>query len=149
VRGLLNRGYRVIALVEHLDAGRLGTARLSAPVAPDVIVDLLFASCGIELEIVAAAEMVQATAGLSLPVASIGHLVAMKLLARDGMRRPQDLFDLVALRPVLSAEDVADAAAAADLITERGFARDRDLRQLLEDYLAQPPPELPAGFRLR
>ncbi|MDT4987225.1 MAG: hypothetical protein QOI74_1319, partial [Micromonosporaceae bacterium] len=65
--------------------------------------------------------------GLVLPIASTGHLIAPKLLARDDETRPQDLSDLRALRAVATPADRAVARDAAHLIAQRGFACDRDL----------------------
>jgi len=45
-----------------------------------IIVDLLFASSGIEPEITAAAEVLTVARGLRMPVARTGHLIALKLL---------------------------------------------------------------------
>jgi predicted nucleotidyltransferase len=133
---LQGRGYRVLALVEQSEKGRLSTIRLEAThEGRDVVIDLLFASSGIEPEIVAAAEPLEVFPGVTLPVARAGHLVALKLLARDDRRRPQDLVDLRALLDVLTEEDVALARAAVVLIERRGFARKRELARLLEEAL--------------
>jgi hypothetical protein len=99
------------------------------------VVDLLFASSGIEAEIVAAAEPLEILPGLVVPVARAGHLVALKLLARDDESRPQDAADLVALRAALTVRDRADADAAVQLVVERGYHRGRDLVGLLTGYL--------------
>jgi hypothetical protein len=50
---LQSRGYRVLAAVEQTGVGRLSTTRLSTPGAgpKGVVVDLLFASSGIEPEV--------------------------------------------------------------------------------------------------
>jgi hypothetical protein len=55
------RGYRVGAIVEQEAVGRLSTARLQAPVggAVSLFVDLLFASSGIEAEIVRDADRLE------------------------------------------------------------------------------------------
>ena len=107
VAALVADGYRVHTLVEQDAVGRLTTVRMSAPPcgAAGVVTDLLFASSGIEAEIVAAAESLEILPGLAAPVARAGHLVVLKLLARDDETRPQDAADLVAVRPVLSARD--------------------------------------------
>lgn len=121
-------GYQLEAVVEQDATGRLATARLgSAEHGIDVIVDLLFASSGIEPEIVAQAERLEILVGLTAPVATIGHLIAVKLLARDDETRPQDAADLRALLDVATPDDIALAREAVALITERGFHRDRDL----------------------
>jgi Nucleotidyl transferase AbiEii toxin, Type IV TA system len=137
VSALAARGYRVHTLVEQDAMGRLATVRMSAArdAGAGIVVDLLFASSGIEAEIVAAAELLEILPGLVVPVARAGHLVALKLLARDDESRPQDAVDLVALRAVLTAQDRHDVRAAVRLIAERGYHRGRDLAGLLSDYL--------------
>ena len=90
---------------------------------------LLFASCGIEPEIVAAA--VAVVRDLVLPVACVGHLIAMKLLARDDRRRPLDADDLFSLRRIANDQDWDVAEVAVELITDRGYARGRQLRPAL------------------
>jgi predicted nucleotidyltransferase len=133
VRDLLGNGYTLSATVEH-DNGRLATARLGRDVGGvHIIVDLLFASSGIESEIADAAEIIEIAPGLTLPVARTGHLIALKLLARDDDSRPQDLADLRALRRVASSEDMATASAAVQLIMDRGFNRERDLNSSLKE----------------
>lgn len=125
-------GYTCFATVEH-DNGRLATARLRrGGGGPAVTVDLLFASSGIEHEVVADAETLDVVSGLPLPVASVGHLIALKLLARNDESRPQDLADLLALASVATPEDWASAQEAVELITERGYNRGRDLVTALE-----------------
>ena len=81
-------------------------------------------SSGIEPEIARSAEATEIVPGLTLPIATTGHLIALKLLARDDQSRPQDVADLRALRAVASPEDLAAADRAARLISSRGFNRD-------------------------
>lgn len=133
VNELVGRGYGIIALVEQEEARRLATTRLSAPSgdASGVVIDLLFASSGIEPEIVLHAEELEVFPGLLVPVASTGDLVAMKILSRDDSRRPQDAVDLRALLAVASVEQVDRARTALGLISARGFNRDRDLQEQL------------------
>ncbi|MBO0839680.1 MAG: nucleotidyl transferase AbiEii/AbiGii toxin family protein [Sciscionella sp.] len=138
VRDLLGAGYHLSASVEQEATGRLATARLvSMPVraAEQVIVDVLFASSGIEPEIVAAADTIEIIPELTLPVATIGHLMALKVLARDDETRPQDLADLRALLSVATHEDVDQARSAVRLITKRGFHRNRDLAGALDELV--------------
>jgi Nucleotidyl transferase AbiEii toxin, Type IV TA system len=138
VRSLLEDRYRLIASIEQDEAGRLSTVRLGCPVGgeEDVVVDLLFASSGIEPEIVEQSESTEIVEGLNLPIALTGHLIALKLLARDDATRPQDLADLRALRAVASPEDIATAQQAVRLISQRGFARGRDLVAALDALTA-------------
>jgi len=122
---LAREGYEVLAVVEQ-EAGRLATVRLA--VGPDRdLVDLLFASSGIEPEIADAARRVQVLPGLVLPVATVGHLIALKLLAADSRTRPQDQVDLQALVAVSDPADVAVAEEAVAMIEARGDQRGRDL----------------------
>ena len=85
------------------------------------------AMSGIEPELVARADRLEVLPGLELPVATVGDLIALKLLARDDARRPQDAADLVALLAVATRADRERAETAIGEITARGFQRDRDL----------------------
>jgi hypothetical protein len=129
VRDLVARGYRVLALVEQDSKSRLATIRLVLPGSGEqgVVADLLFASSGVEAEVVASAQPLELFPGQSVPVARIGHLLALKLLSRDPVNRPQDEQDLRALARAASPEDVALAGEAVTLIEARGFARGKDL----------------------
>lgn len=137
VRSLRSDGYRLLASVEQDETNRLATIRLGCPIgtAEEVVVDILFASSGIETEIAQAAEVLELTPGLSLPVATTGHLIALKLLARDDDVRPQDLADLNALSTVVQERDQKVAREATKLISERGYARGRDLMSALDSVL--------------
>lgn len=138
----MDDGYGVVASVEHLAQARLATIRLgTAPETPeqDVVVDL-FASSGVEGEIVASAEPLEVLPGLVVPVAVAGHLIAIKLLARDDEHRPQDLADLRSLLTAATTDDLETARAAVELIAGRGFDRGRDLAAALEELLKGGPP---------
>lgn len=132
------RGYRVGMVVEQEKTGRMATVRLIPPFATreELFVDLLFASSGIEPEIVARAEPLTIIPGLLLPVASVGHLLAMKLLSHDAARRPRDGEDLLALLAVARATDLEECRAALALIEARGSARGKDLPAELARFLA-------------
>ena len=69
-------------------------------------------------------------------MARTGHLIALKLLARDDATRPQDAADLRALADVADASELELARDAVELISERGYHRDRDLRTALERMTA-------------
>lgn len=125
VRAMQTLGYSVLAVVEQDATGRLSTVRLIS--SGSVVTDLLFASSGIESEIVDRATKISVVPGLLLPVATVGDLIAMKLLARDDRRRPTDADDLRALREVATGDDWQVARRAVELIELRGFARGRDL----------------------
>ena|GEM_PF-632051 len=144
-RFLLNHGYRE---VEHRENRRLGTAakisyRVPGESSAGVVADLLFAMTGIEPEVVAAAEVLEVMRGLAMPVARTGHLLALKVLARDPSYpdlRPQDAGDIRELLRVADREEVQRARHALDLMMRRGFDLDiddqpRDLRAEFEDLL--------------
>lgn len=147
VSSFLRRGYQVESQLEQGEAGRLATMRLRIPgeEGGGVIADLLFASSGIEPEVVAAAETLEVMPGVFMPLARTGHLLALKVLALDlerPERRPQDLGDIRELLRVADEKEVQRARLALDLITRRGFARStedrpRDLRAEFEGLLAR------------
>lgn len=140
VFSLQRLGYRLEALVEQRKTKRLATARLRAPdrAHSGVVVDLLFASSGVEPELVARAQSVEVLPDVILPVALVADLLALKVLARDDRRRPQDADDLRALLEVATARDRAQVAVTLALIDRRGFGRGRSLlqhwRRALESY---------------
>lgn len=137
VSDLQTRGFALQLSLEQRALGRLAAVRMTPPgeTAEGVVVDLLFASSGIENEICAAAEITEVAEGTSLPVATAGHLVVMKLLSRSP-DRPQDQSDLRALLGVLTDADRSRAIAAADRIERIGANRGKPLRRELETLLA-------------
>jgi predicted nucleotidyltransferase len=92
VSSLLGRGYYMIAVLEQEAFGRMATVQLRprGQGRGQVVVDLLFASSGMETEVTRAAERLPILGELEVPVARTGHLMALKLLARDDRLRPQD-----------------------------------------------------------
>ena len=129
--------YGIAAIIEQEAVGRLATVRLTrSPVPRAPVVDLLFASSGIEPEIVAEAEPMEVLPHLTVPVAKSGHLIALKVLSRDDATRPQDLVDLRTLLGTASAADLALARDALESITARGYDRGRDLVGAMNDLLA-------------
>jgi predicted nucleotidyltransferase len=118
--------------------GRLATARFIDPVTStrEPTLDILFASSGIEPEIVADATLVPIVPNVALPVATIPHLVATKVLAENAVRT-HDREDLRALLRVASDEQVERARELVLLIDERGFGRDKNLPALLDTFVRQ------------
>lgn len=131
------RGYRSHEAQPFLDNtdGRLSTARLLAPDLSGGLeaigVDLLFASSGVEAEVVAAAEVRAVLPGLYLPVATIGHLIALKVLAG----RNKDKTDVQSLLLRASLEELQRARETLELIERRGFHRGKDLQAELARLL--------------
>lgn len=136
---LLSLGYVLEAAVEQTGTARLATVRLLPPDSGDhgAVIDLLFASCGIESEIVARAEDLELLPGLLVPVAQTSDLIAMKVLSRDDDNRPQDAGDLKQLIGVAEESDIALAFQAVDEIQSRGFDRGRRLQELLNSAITQ------------
>ena len=132
VYDLRSRGYSPGQIFEQNYMGQTSTVRLVST-RSHVIVDLLFASSGIENEIVAAAKLAEVLPRVRVPVAITGHLIAMKALAG----RHQDLTDLEKLIPVASDMDLDDARKAARLIKKRGFSRESDVVANLEHYITE------------
>lgn len=134
VQEFISHGHSALATIEQDAVERLAGVRLR--LAGGEMVDLLFASSGIEAEIVADAEKLEILPGLMVPVARAGHLLVLKLLARDDRERPQDVADLRALSAGLSDEERRRAQEAAALVDARGFGRGRDVSALLKAALA-------------
>jgi predicted nucleotidyltransferase len=130
-------GYRVVTTLEQDVTDRLATVRLQGSEVEDsgALLDLLFASSGIEPEVVAQAELLEILPGINAPVARLGHLIALKILARDDRRRPQDAMDLRSLFRESSEADLALARESLALIQARGFDRGRDLPTALQEAL--------------
>lgn len=129
VGDLRARSYEILETVEQEATGRFATARLLPPGEDSggVVVDLLFASSGIEPEVVASAESIEVLPGLRVPVAGLPELIALKLLSRDDDVRPQDAGDLVALVPLATPDDLQSARKLVGLIEDRNYHRGRDL----------------------
>lgn len=135
VHQLRGRGYQPAEVLEQDYVERLSGVRLER-IGTDVIVDLLFASSGIENEIVASATRLEVLPRLSAPVATIGHLIALKTLAG----RNQDLTDLGSLIPAASAEDLDVAREAVRLIHARKFNRQQDVAADLDKLISELGP---------
>ena len=127
--------YQVQTIVEQTATDRLATARLRHPSEAMVFLDLLFSSSGIEPEIVEHAELMTVLTAHELPVATVGDLMAMKVLSRDDRKRPQDWDDLRNLAAIASVADLSQARTSIAVIEARGYQRNRDLLMLFEELL--------------
>jgi predicted nucleotidyltransferase len=138
VRAFANDGYLISALVEQDAVHRLATVRLAMPEdQPGLLLDLIFASSGIEAEICRQADTLEILPGFSCPVARAEHLLALKVLARDDRTRPQDAADIRALLGILDEPEIAFAREALKLISQRGFDRGRNLEKCLVEALRE------------
>lgn len=133
VRRLADDGWQITAVAEQEAVGRLATVRLGAPDNIDTaaVVDLLFASSGIEAELAADGEVLEVLPAVHVPVAGVAGLIVLKLLASSAAR-PQDDVDLAALLDVANDAQLRIARDLARLVTQRGFHRGRDLAAELD-----------------
>jgi predicted nucleotidyltransferase len=131
-------GFEILATIEQEATDRLATVRLTNQRIP-IITDLLFASSGIEVEIVREANVIEVFKNVPAPVARVGHLIALKVLSRNDETRPQDVADLRQLLLVADESERALAREAVQLIEARGFHRSKNLLQDLELLLERYP----------
>ena len=130
VHRLRSRGYYPVEVLEQDYVERLSGIRLGRK-GSEVLVDLLFASSGIENEVVANADRLEVLPHLTVPVATTPHLIALKVLAG----RSQDLTDLGYLIPSASPAELDAAREAVKLIQARGFNREQDVVADLETLI--------------
>lgn len=121
-------GYSAVASVEHATRHRLSTVRLMSP--SGVKVDLLFASSGIEAEIIDHATPIALEGAGSVPVANAEELLAMKVLSMTDTRL-QDRIDAQHLLQFTPSLDIARVREHLARITDRGYAREQDLEAKL------------------
>jgi predicted nucleotidyltransferase len=141
IRRLRDRGYLDEVVMEHRDRDRLSTVRLTRRGDESgIFFDLLFASSGIEPEVVERADLLEILPGLYAPVATTADLLALKILALRPNRpqeRPQDFTDIQELLRVARDEDLQRARTALELIEQRGYGRAKDLEAELSEQLRQ------------
>ena len=136
VHELRQRGYVLEVHLEQDATDRLATVRLLEPAegTTRIVVDLLFASSGIEPEIVDAADSIDVAPGLVVSVARPGHLLALKTLAN----RRKDRADFEELLRVADRDEIELARQALRLIRERGFDRGLDLEEIFDELMDTP-----------
>jgi len=132
VHRLQSRDYAPVEILEQDYVKRLSGVRM-AHGGSDVVVDLLFASSGIENEVVASADRLEVLPRLTVPVATTPHLIALKVLAG----RSQDLTDLGYLIPSATPAELDAAREAVKLIQARGFNRGQDVVADLGTLIAE------------
>jgi len=126
---LLTRGYSNPQLLMHVSPTRRMGWRVFIPSSHEACVplDILVLACGIEREIVAHARTIEILPGLSLPVASLAHLIAMKVLSQNSSDRLQDRVDLFALLKSATASDRIIIESALVEMSKLEIANGRDL----------------------
>jgi hypothetical protein len=93
----------------------------------DLPLDILSSSCGIEDQIVERSLKLEVLPGVWLPVAALGHLIAMKILSHQDVSRLQDKVDLLALLTAAQTQDIELAKVALMQISQAGYNNGRDL----------------------
>lgn len=125
-------GFQPFKVMEDKRDGRLATVRFNS--TQRRVVDLLFRFTGIEAEIARGASQALVIGGFLTRVASVGHLLAMKIQAG----RPKDLVDLESLLAVASKKDRQLALRAVKRIVALGNDEGRDLVDELERAFSRP-----------
>ena len=144
-KALQARGYIVLEAGVHPTLGHVTSLRVVSPVRAGgrLVVDFMFDTTGIEQEIVASAGRLAVTRDLEVPVATRGHLIAMKVLSQ-GADRPQDSVDLRELLRRATTADLDGARTALRLIREREHDGGKDLLGALESAAADLRPDRPS-----
>jgi len=134
VERLLQVGFSDQQLIMHVAPTRKLGVRLKIPArTTPVPLDLLYCSSGIEKEVVAAALPVEVFPELFVPVASLAHLLAMKIVSENESDRLQDILDIQGLLKEAQDSDIEQAIEAMRLIEQRGFHRDKNLLARLHE----------------
>jgi hypothetical protein len=139
-KALQARGYLALEAGVHPQEGHFTSARFVSPVRAGgrLIVDFMFDTTGIEKEIVASADRLAVSREFEAPIATRGHLIAMKILSN----RPQDGVDLQELLRRATPTDLDEARSAVRLITERNRDGGRDLLGALDAAAAHLRPDV-------
>ncbi|KXK05693.1 MAG: hypothetical protein UZ17_ACD001000580 [Acidobacteria bacterium OLB17] len=135
VASMSELGYRIGFVLESEVEGRLATVRLISGGEREIFIDLLFASSGIEREVIERANPIEIFPGLNVKVASRPALIALKVLSANFDTRPQDVIDLGNLIRSASEDERSEAFDLVDVITARKYNRRKNLRADLENYV--------------
>lgn len=136
VQSITGSGYFVDTVLEQSAVDRLSTVRMVPFGDKEMFVDLLFASSGIEPEVVSSATNAEIAPGLIVPVATVPSLIALKVLSANWQRRPQDVLDLQQLISSATDSEIEESRRLLLLIEERGYNRNKDLQAELTRYIA-------------
>lgn len=123
---LIKRGAHLEFTLDQDEQKRLSMVSLKLDQTSYTSIDLLFASSGIEAEIIQSAERLEVFPNIIIPVASLSHLAALKLLSVS-MKRMKDLSDLNVLKKAMNRQELEQTFEACRLIISRGYNRGLDL----------------------
>ena len=137
VRELRTLGYQVYSLLEQTKHGRIATVRLSKGREGSILVDLLFASSGIEVEVSMDSEPIEIFRDVFIHTATLSSLLALKVLSADSEHRPQDTVDIKNLLKEATQYDLKRADELIRLIALRGFNRGKNLEEDFVEFKAR------------
>jgi len=132
-------GYRNLQILMHMEpTHRLGM-RVELPEVSkgSIPIDILEKTCGIESEIVLDAEPIEIFPRVIVPVASLAHLLAMKVLSNNDSDRLRDQVDIQQLLNHATKQDIDKARSSLDLIQQRGFSRGKELNKEFASLIAR------------
>jgi hypothetical protein len=140
---LLLRGYRSEQVLMHVEPVRKIGFRFVIPSTNEISIplDILTLCCGIEHQIIASAHTLDFLPGVRLPVISLGHLLAMKVLSQNDYSRLQDKVDVLALLRNASKTDIRLAKDALTDISKTKFSSGKELLKDFELLLSAVPYE--------
>lgn len=128
VREIRLLGYQVHSLLEQTKHGRIATVRLTKGRERSVLVDLLFASSGIEIEVASESELIEIFPKLLIRTATLPALLALKVLSADSESRPQDEIDIRYLLKEATEDELVRADELIRMIELRGYHRGKNLK---------------------
>jgi hypothetical protein len=133
---LLGRGCGIHANSEQKTAKNLATCRLIERANPDgSIVDLFFASFGIEDEVLLSVSEEEIAEGILRPIVQAEDLIAIKLLAISNRNRPRDSEDILNLLEHAPAARLERIRELLRLMAERRPATATGLEQRLDELI--------------
>lgn len=135
VRDMAARGYCRELVLDHERSGRLAMVGLTPPGGTEegLRADLMFSFAGIEEEVVDSATTLEVLPDLLVPVARVGHLLALKVYGN----RLQDQLDGRNLIRVADRVEIKRAREALRRITEFNQVEE-DLDRRLSDWISDP-----------
>lgn len=137
IRQFQQVGFQPATLLENKLHKRISTVRLLSNESPNVFVDILFSTSGIEEEVCSSAELIEILPDLKLRVSTLASLIAMKVLSSTNIKRKQDLLDLSNLLSDASSEDLQEARRLVALIESRNFNEGFNLSESLEKMIRE------------
>lgn len=126
-------GYEIFSLLENKKKQEISTVRLSSDNS-NIVVDLLFNSCGIEKEIIDLATQTEIINSLFCKVASRSSLIAMKTLSSNNETRLQDVIDIQHLMKEATEAELKEAFELVKLIEKRGYSGEANLQAKFLDF---------------